>query len=62
MSSVICFSHEGMSTGGDGSSSKAGGNAGGKNGTPTHGTPTPMDKTTLKVHLPNGEISKHKNS
>ncbi|XP_015607208.1 focal adhesion kinase 1 isoform X11 [Cephus cinctus] len=49
--------HEGMSTGGDGSGGggvggvQAGG--GGRN-TPPHGSPTPMDKATLKVHLPNG--------
>ncbi|XP_043274761.1 focal adhesion kinase 1 isoform X7 [Venturia canescens] len=49
-------SHEGMSAGGDGSGvgggvQNAGG--GGRN-TPPHGSPTPMDKATLKVHLPNG--------
>ncbi|XP_043473036.1 focal adhesion kinase 1 isoform X5 [Leptopilina heterotoma] len=44
-------SHEGMSTGGDGGGVQGGG--GGRN-TPPHGSPTPMDKATLKVHLPNG--------
>ncbi|XP_015607197.1 uncharacterized protein LOC107273475 isoform X3 [Cephus cinctus] len=54
---VSRVSHEGMSTGGDGSGGggvggvQAGG--GGRN-TPPHGSPTPMDKATLKVHLPNG--------
>ncbi|XP_053593208.1 uncharacterized protein LOC103577529 [Microplitis demolitor] len=45
-------SHEGMSAGGDG----AGGIQSGSGGrsTPPHGSPTPMDKATLKVHLPNG--------
>jgi hypothetical protein len=47
-------SHEGMSTGGDGSSGGGlGGVQGGRN-TPPHGSPTPIDKATLKVHLPNG--------
>ncbi|XP_035731447.1 focal adhesion kinase 1-like isoform X1 [Vespa mandarinia] len=50
-------SHEGMSTGtGDGGGSGGGsvqGGGGGRN-TPPHGSPTPMDKATLKVHLPNG--------
>ncbi|XP_043249664.1 focal adhesion kinase 1 isoform X4 [Colletes gigas] len=49
--------HEGMSTGvGDGGGGGVGGvqgSGGGKN-TPPHGSPTPMDKATLKVHLPNG--------
>ncbi|XP_043473033.1 focal adhesion kinase 1 isoform X3 [Leptopilina heterotoma] len=40
-----------MSTGGDGGGVQGGG--GGRN-TPPHGSPTPMDKATLKVHLPNG--------
>ncbi|XP_033226318.1 focal adhesion kinase 1 isoform X1 [Belonocnema kinseyi] len=49
-------SHEGMSTGGDGSGGGVGGGHGGSGGrsTPPHGSPTPMDKATLKVHLPNG--------
>ncbi|XP_031785611.1 focal adhesion kinase 1 isoform X3 [Nasonia vitripennis] len=48
-------SHEGMSAGGDGSGGGGGlgGVQGGRN-TPPHGSPTPMDKATLKVHLPNG--------
>ncbi|KOX72079.1 Focal adhesion kinase 1 [Melipona quadrifasciata] len=49
-------SHEGMSTGvGDGAGGGGGvqGSGGGRN-TPPHGSPTPMDKATLKVHLPNG--------
>ncbi|XP_058790088.1 focal adhesion kinase 1 [Phymastichus coffea] len=47
-------SHEGMSAGGDGSGDGGlGGVQGGRN-TPPHGSPTPMDKATLKVHLPNG--------
>ncbi|XP_026668386.1 focal adhesion kinase 1 isoform X5 [Ceratina calcarata] len=50
-------SHEGMSTGvGDGGGGGGGGvqgNISGRN-TPPHGSPTPMDKATLKVHLPNG--------
>ncbi|KAI4500693.1 hypothetical protein M0802_004285 [Mischocyttarus mexicanus] len=50
-------SHEGMSTGtGDGGGSGGGGVQGGAGGrnTPPHGSPTPIDKATLKVHLPNG--------
>lgn len=46
-----------MSTGtGDGGGSGGGGVQGGGGGrnTPPHGSPTPMDKATLKVHLPNG--------
>ncbi|KYN44163.1 Focal adhesion kinase 1 [Trachymyrmex septentrionalis] len=46
-----------MSTGsGDGGASSVGGvqNSGGGRNTPPHGSPTPMDKATLKVHLPNG--------
>lgn len=31
------------------------GSGGGRN-TPPHGSPTPMDKATLKVHLPNGNF------
>ncbi|XP_014212063.1 focal adhesion kinase 1 [Copidosoma floridanum] len=46
-------SHEGMSAGSDGSGGGLGGVLGGRN-TPPHGSPTPMDKATLKVHLPNG--------
>ncbi|KAJ8673206.1 hypothetical protein QAD02_004468 [Eretmocerus hayati] len=44
-----------MSAGSDGSGGGSGlsGIQGGRN-TPTHGSPTPMDKATLKVHLPNG--------
>ncbi|XP_076476489.1 focal adhesion kinase 1 isoform X3 [Bombus vancouverensis nearcticus] len=45
-----------MSTGvGDGAGGGGGvqGSGGGRN-TPPHGSPTPMDKATLKVHLPNG--------
>lgn len=42
-----------MSAGGDGSGGGLGGVQGGRN-TPPHGSPTPMDKATLKVHLPNG--------
>ncbi|XP_032454828.1 focal adhesion kinase 1 isoform X9 [Nasonia vitripennis] len=44
-----------MSAGGDGSGGGGGlgGVQGGRN-TPPHGSPTPMDKATLKVHLPNG--------
>lgn len=54
---LMCYSHEGMSSaGGDGSGSAGGlgGVQGGRN-TPPHGSPTPMDKATLKVHLPNGK-------
>ncbi|XP_012152828.1 protein tyrosine kinase 2 Fak isoform X1 [Megachile rotundata] len=50
-------SHEGMSTGvGDGGGGGGGGvqGSGGGRNTPPHGSPTPMDKATLKVHLPNG--------
>ncbi|KAL0119696.1 hypothetical protein PUN28_007856 [Cardiocondyla obscurior] len=50
-------SHEGMSTGpGDGGGGGVGGvqSSGGGRNTPPHGSPTPMDKATLKVHLPNG--------
>ena len=45
-----------MSTGGDGGGGGVGGGHGGSGGrnTPPHGSPTPMDKATLKVHLPNG--------
>ncbi|XP_011647332.1 uncharacterized protein LOC105433628 [Pogonomyrmex barbatus] len=49
--------HEGMSTGaGDGGGGGVGGvqSSGGGRNTPPHGSPTPMDKATLKVHLPNG--------
>ncbi|XP_029165968.1 uncharacterized protein LOC114936820 isoform X3 [Nylanderia fulva] len=50
--------HEGMSTGaGDGSGGGGVGgvqSSGGGRNTPPHGSPTPMDKATLKVHLPNG--------
>ncbi|XP_053980275.1 focal adhesion kinase 1 isoform X5 [Hylaeus volcanicus] len=50
-------SHEGMSTvvgdGGGGGVGGVQGSGGGRN-TPPHGSPTPMDKATLKVHLPNG--------
>ncbi|XP_053980270.1 focal adhesion kinase 1 isoform X2 [Hylaeus volcanicus] len=49
--------HEGMSTvvgdGGGGGVGGVQGSGGGRN-TPPHGSPTPMDKATLKVHLPNG--------
>ncbi|XP_023318899.1 focal adhesion kinase 1 isoform X3 [Trichogramma pretiosum] len=45
--------HEGMSAGGDGSGGGPGGVQAGRN-TPPHGSPTIMDKATLKVHLPNG--------
>ncbi|XP_020291296.1 focal adhesion kinase 1 isoform X2 [Pseudomyrmex gracilis] len=54
---VSCSSHEGMSTGaGDGGGGSVGGvqSSGGGRNTPPHGSPTPMDKATLKVHLPNG--------
>lgn len=47
-----------MSTGvGDGAGGGGGvqGSGGGRN-TPPHGSPTPMDKATLKVHLPNGKF------
>ncbi|XP_019888475.2 focal adhesion kinase 1 isoform X3 [Ooceraea biroi] len=50
-------SHEGMSTGtGDGGGGGVGSvqSSGGGRNTPPHGSPTPMDKATLKVHLPNG--------
>ncbi|XP_039305531.1 uncharacterized protein LOC105205797 isoform X2 [Solenopsis invicta] len=50
-------SHEGMSTGaGDEGGGGVGGvqSSGGGRNTPPHGSPTPMDKATLKVHLPNG--------
>lgn len=30
--------------------------SGGGRNTPPHGSPTPMDKATLKVHLPNGKL------
>ena len=52
----FCYSHEGMSTGGVGGGGGGGGVQGGGGGrnTPPHGSPTPMDKATLKVHLPNG--------
>ncbi|XP_076766474.1 protein tyrosine kinase 2 Fak isoform X3 [Xylocopa sonorina] len=46
-----------MSTGvGDGGGGGGGGvqGSGGGRNTPPHGSPTPMDKATLKVHLPNG--------
>ncbi|KYN12384.1 Focal adhesion kinase 1 [Trachymyrmex cornetzi] len=45
-----------MSTGaGDGGAGSVGvQNSGGGRNTPPHGSPTPMDKATLKVHLPNG--------
>nr|XP_031829306.1 focal adhesion kinase 1 isoform X3 [Nomia melanderi] len=46
-----------MSTGvGDGGGGGVGGvqGSGGGRNTPPHGSPTPMDKATLKVHLPNG--------
>ncbi|XP_029165971.1 uncharacterized protein LOC114936820 isoform X4 [Nylanderia fulva] len=47
-----------MSTGaGDGSGGGGVGgvqSSGGGRNTPPHGSPTPMDKATLKVHLPNG--------
>ncbi|XP_011690987.1 PREDICTED: focal adhesion kinase 1 [Wasmannia auropunctata] len=46
-----------MSTGaGDGGGGGVGGvqSSGGGRNTPPHGSPTPMDKATLKVHLPNG--------
>ncbi|XP_018403601.1 PREDICTED: focal adhesion kinase 1 [Cyphomyrmex costatus] len=46
-----------MNTGaGDGGGGSVGGvqNSGGGRNTPPHGSPTPMDKATLKVHLPNG--------
>ncbi|KYQ47664.1 Focal adhesion kinase 1 [Trachymyrmex zeteki] len=46
-----------MSTGaGDGGAGNVGGvqNSGGGRNPPPHGSPTPMDKATLKVHLPNG--------
>ncbi|XP_074102045.1 protein tyrosine kinase 2 Fak isoform X2 [Cotesia typhae] len=49
---VTRTSHEGMSAGGDGAGGIQSG-SGGRN-TPPHGSPTPMDKATLKVHLPNG--------
>ncbi|XP_066593814.1 uncharacterized protein Fak isoform X2 [Prorops nasuta] len=48
--------HEGMSAGTTDGGGGAGGvqlSGGGRN-TPPHGSPTPMDKATLKVHLPNG--------
>jgi len=56
------YSHEGMSTGaGDGGAGSVGGvqNSGGGRNTPPHGSPTPMDKATLKVHLPNGKLFYH---
>lgn len=49
-----------MSAGGDGGGGGGGGVGlqsgvgGGGRGTPPHGSPTPTDKATLKVHLPNG--------
>jgi len=52
-----------MSTGaGDGGGGSVGGvqNSGGGRSTPPHGSPTPMDKATLKVHLPNGEHRKER--
>ncbi|XP_048506565.1 focal adhesion kinase 1 isoform X4 [Athalia rosae] len=45
--------HEGMSAGSDGGVGVQSGGGSGR-GTPPHGSPTPMDKATLKVHLPNG--------
>jgi len=48
-----------MSTGaGDGGGGGVGGvqSSGGGRNTPPHGSPTPMDKATLKVHLPNGKL------
>lgn len=48
-----------MSTGaGDGGGGGVGGvqSSGGGRNTPPHGSPTPMDKATLKVHLPNGKF------
>lgn len=54
---TLGYSHEGMSAGSDGNGVGAGiQNVGGKN-TPPHGSPTPMDKATLKVHLPNGGMN-----
>lgn len=56
------FSYEGMSTGaGDGGGGGVGGvqSSGGGRNTPPHGSPTPMDKATLKVHLPNGELTRY---
>lgn len=44
-----------MSAGGDGTGGGLGGVQGGRN-TPPRGSPTPMDKATLKVHLPNGQL------
>lgn len=44
-----------MSAGGDGAGGIQSG-SGGRN-TPPHGSPTPMDKATLKVHLPNGDFN-----
>lgn len=55
-------SHEGMSTGaGDEGGGGVGGvqSSGGGRNTPPHGSPTPMDKATLKVHLPNGKLFHH---
>lgn len=55
----MSLSHEGMSTGaGDGGGSGVQSSGGGRN-TPPHGSPTPMDKATLKVHLPNGKSFHH---
>lgn len=50
-----------MSTGtgdGGGGGGGVGGvqSSGGGRNTPPHGSPTPMDKATLKVHLPNGKL------
>lgn len=48
-----------MSTGaGDGGGGGVGAvqSSGGGRNTPPHGSPTPMDKATLKVHLPNGKL------
>lgn len=65
LSSLFFSSHEGMSTGpGDGGGGgvggvqSGGGGGGGGRSTPPHGSPTPMDKATLKVHLPNGKSSR----
>lgn len=49
-----------MSTGGDGGGGGVGAQgAGGGRHTPPHGSPTPQDKATLKVHLPNGKYPVH---
>lgn len=41
---------------GVGVQNSGGGGGSGDRSTPPHGSPTPIDKATLKVHLPNGKL------